>query len=347
MNEAVPLVAFWMAVVLLAAVLVLTLVLVFVRTLRGFVRPRAAARESRIRGLLVEGLLGDRGEEANHSLLAMRGRDGDTLEHQAARMVVRLKGEVLDQVRSLLLDRGVGPRAQALARSRGAVRRSRGAHLLGALAAPEHLPDLLRLLDDPVFPVRRLAVIGIGATGDASAVPTLLECVGGDPRLQREFLLAISDIGPPARPALHEGLRHAEGPEDPRAVGATVALGVVGDARDVPLLVPILRGGGPAGLHAARALGQLGGPNAVQPLVDALGSDDPELRLRAAEALAEIGSPHAAPGLAAALDHDGHEFPRAVCRALLAIGPSGIAELERHPSPYATEALAVRAVVSA
>jgi HEAT repeat protein len=44
---------------------------------------------------------------------------------------------------------------------------------------------------------------------------------------------------------------------------------------------------------AAEALGRLGGPGAVEPLIDALWDDDPRVRLKAAWALGQIGDSRA------------------------------------------------------
>jgi HEAT repeat protein len=48
---------------------------------------------------------------------------------------------------------------------------------------------------------------------------------------------------------------------------------------------------------AAEALGRLGDPGAVEPLIDALWDDDPRVRLKAAWALGQIGDSRAVPPL--------------------------------------------------
>ena len=78
--------------------------------------------------------------------------------------------------------------------------------------------------------------------------------------------------------------------------------------------------------------------------MNAVLSDDPDLRVAAARALGRISDPAAVPGLAHALDGAGHDSDRAVAAALLRLGTRGLAALEDHSSPYAAEALAVHSV---
>jgi HEAT repeat protein len=93
------------------------------------------------------------------------------------------------------------------------------------------------------------------------------------------------------------------------------------ERRDLAGLVRLLERGEPSVRHlAATALGELGDPGSVVPLLAALaGPDEEGVRWRAAEALSRIGSP-AVPGLAALA---GHDDPDVRWKAIVALGEIG------------------------
>jgi HEAT repeat protein len=94
----------------------------------------------------------------------------------------------------------------------------------------------------------------------------------------------------------------------------------------------------------AEALGLIGSPAAVAPLLTTLGEGDPAARTAAATALGRIGSAEAAGGLARALDGADRDADRAVAAALLRLEGTGREVLATTGSPYAAEALAVHRV---
>ncbi|MDP3891185.1 HEAT repeat domain-containing protein [Nocardioides sp.] len=339
--------AYLIAAVLLVASAALVAVLVVVRVGGAWLEARRAARDARVRRLLLVALLEDDqdAERALAELEAMKGADGESVDAQTARLIPKLKGASRDSARRLLLTRGAGLRAQRMSHSRSPVKRARAAHRLGALGSSAHLPDLVRLLGDPHFPVRRLAVLGVGAVRDADGVPPLLRAAGDDARLSRELLLALEEIGAEAADPLRAALRqHRAAGSDGSAVAA-MALGALGDVTDVALLVEVARhGAGATSAQAARSLGEIGAPQAIPFLEELLRTGDPSGRLAAASALGRIGSPDSVPALAAALDDAGRELSRQVSAAMLALGEPGRTALRPHPSPYAREALAVHAL---
>lgn len=93
------------------------------------------------------------------------------------------------------------------------------------------------------------------------------------------------------------------------------------ERRDLTGLVRLLERGEPPVRHlAATALGELGDPGAVSPLLAALaGPDEEGVRWRAAEALSRLGPP-AVPGLAALA---GHDEPDVRWKAFVALGEIG------------------------
>lgn len=340
--------------VLLVAVLVLA-------RLTGAARARHREQQRHeLRVLLLTALLGDPPEcdAAVAELKSRSGRSWERVEDAAFALLPKIKGHSHAALVTLLTDRGAADRATARARSWSMVRRARGAYQLGALGRKESLPVLLHLLQDRHFLVQRGAVRALGGLQCPEAVRPLLDAVVADHALARDVVAAIARTGASASPALRamieEVLAPGHRPPAPtpgappvrRAAIAATGLGMVGDVAATPLLVRALRDREHPGLAeaAADALGRLGAPEAVEPLLDALARPEPALRRAVARALGSISARSAAPGLVAALDKAGRDDARAVAAALLQLGPAGMRALEDSDSPYAAEALAVHAL---
>lgn len=342
----------WVLLVLFGGLALLLLVtLLTVRSVSGLLTRRTTARKDELRHLLLTALLGedDEADRAKAVLLARRGPAWDSVEEQVFTMLPKLKGDSHDDLVRLLVRRGAVGRALRRARSRSLVRRSRGAYQLGTLGQHDTVPALLDLLHDKHFLVRRVTVRALGAVGDPAAVTPMLDAVTTDPTLTRDVMAALRRIGPPAAvPLRHELAQALDGTsEDRRAALVATALGLLADLPSTALLVrAVATGAGHPGLPAAaaEALGLIGAPEAVDPLVAVLAETDADLRIAAARALGRISDPRAVPGLSRALDGTGHESDRAVAAALLRLGTPGLRALESHASPYASEALAVHQV---
>jgi len=95
-----------------------------------------------------------------------------------------------------------------------------------------------------------------------------------------------------------------------KCLNARRALEARGQEAVAPLVVELQQGRGMAPMHAAKALGKIGGPVAVQALVAALNNDDPGIRWAAAEAL--IAREHEAvkPVLIALIANNNSQFVR-------------------------------------
>ena len=215
------------------------------------------------------------------------------------------------------------------------------AHLLGWLAAPEALPDLIAALGEDDETLRHAAVEAIlrfgpvavgplrealahrhagvrenavellGMLSDAEVVPTLLDYLA-DPSVavRQAVLRALGSLG---GESAYQGLLEALNDASTREM----ALGVIGQLRD-PALEDSLRHhlyGGHASTRsaAAQALSVLGDESAAGILLNAMRLPDPHIRLPAAEALGHVRNNRAVSVLIEALgDRDGLVRQKAV-----------------------------------
>lgn len=230
--------------------------------------------------------------------------------------------------------------AERLASSDREIRRD-ASYELGKLGpeASEALPALIKALGDPDKQVWSNAVMAIANLGPAAkdAIPALLEDLGsrksrgGREREKRQGLVrsayALTRIGPAAVPALIETLSV----DDSLArQGAAKALGGMGPAAGeaVPALCKNLgHSDAEVRREVVEALAQIGS-EAVAPLSDALGAQEPVQRESAALALAQLGI--AAKGAAAQLLQllEAEREPEVRAAALSAVSKVGL-EAER------------------
>jgi len=161
----------------------------------------------------------------------------------------------------------------------------RVAKILGELDDPRAVPGLVVALDDQRRWVSAFAARALGKIGGPLAVDALVA------RITKEACFnALVTIGPPATEALVRAVETAE-PDVRRK--AAFALGSIGDRRAAAALIAILQD--EYNSTAARWLGRLGDPRAVEFLTAELHGDDPNLARSAATALADIGPPVVAP----------------------------------------------------
>jgi HEAT repeat protein len=176
-------------------------------------------------------------------------------------------------------------------------RRVEGAEKLGRMMSRQPLPDLVRLMQDPVPEVRIRAAKALGNIGGLEAVESLL---GALRDTNRWSTLRIADI--------LAGLGQA-------AVQPLL--------REFPRLPPLAR------VPAIDILGRLRSPEAVPLLVSLLGDADENARARTAHSLGVIGDPRAAPDLVRALEDPAWPVRAMAAKALgLLAGVEGIGALE-------------------
>lgn len=321
------------------------------RSLRRRSRERRAAS---VRPALLAVAVADADEPAESELAVLAALDPRTwraVEPQVLALLGKLQGSAHASLVDLLHRRGTEAAAVAMTRSRRARRRALGATRLGILGSGEPVTELLPLLDDPHSDVRRAAAWALSRSerGNAAA-GALLACVAarrGLPRgLVGEALLAL---GPAAAPALLAAL------DDPCPAVVVTAAEVLGHQRVLAAGRPLLRvlrdGPGEARAAAAQALGRLGTPSAVGPLVAAAaaGADQPAgVRCEALTALGAIGDPVAVRPIGEIVATGGPlRVAAAAAAALACLGEAGMRSLEAlgagggPGAPHAQEALAV------
>jgi len=198
---------------------------------------------------------------------------------------------------------------------------------------------------------RRLAVAGLAARGDLSALPSLIAALD-DPEAEvaRAAAAALAHIGEPAVAPLLEGLL-ADTPiaVRERSLRALAALG----APALPALIAAVREGPPVWEQQAitAALGRLG-RSAAEPLAALLDDPDEHCAARAARALAVCGPQAAAalPALARALRAPQPALRLEAALAVRAIDPTHEGALlaaitgARDPDPAAREAILLAGV---
>lgn len=203
--------------------------------------------------------------------------------------------------------------------------------LAGALSAQvaQYKPDLLEIAADAEKPERRrTAVKALAFCDDAAAVPVLIAAleVREDPRLVTNATFALGRIHAASTPVDPLLALVRDGDRDMRS-NSLMALWHIFDERHeagtppldakqartaMPLLEaalfepsdPLIRA------HAAAALGALGDPRSVDPLMNLLRDPHPLVRTQTALALGKLGDEKAIPALIAVIEETSAGTPR-------------------------------------
>ena len=338
----------WVLLIVFAVLAVVCFVLlVLTRAARDVWSVRSEHRREVVRHGIFDLVMGEEDEAAaaRRAFEATTGRERRRVQDQILSMLPKLRGDSRDTLVALMLAQGAEARAVSLTRSRSAVRRCRGAFQLGVLGLTEHLPVVVRLLDDPAFLVRRVAVRSLGNMRDPRAVRPLLLLGERDHRLTRDLVYALDRLGAAATSELRAVLaeRLAAG-EHLHLDPAAVVLGLIGDREAIDVLATGMESQNPSLAQAcAEALGRIGAPESIPPLTTALLDLRPNVRAAAAHALGSIGSSVAADSLADVVAEEEPQVSRQAAEALLRLS-AGRALLEASGSAYAREALALDAI---
>jgi HEAT repeat protein len=187
--------------------------------------------------------------------------------------------------------------------------REEAARALGRIGSPdtEAVDALVACLKDPQSTIRPDAAQALGQIGDPRAIPALVEGLACPmPEVQDACAHALQAIKKPGRSRrTARALRKTEDASD-----APVA-DLIGRLEDPD---PVVRE------EAARALGRVGSPEAVEALIHRLLDRGSAIRSDAALALGDIGDPRAIPALTQGLSDGTPDVQDACARALGDIG---------------------------
>ena len=226
-------------------------------------------------------------------------------------------------------------------------RRLRAAVALAEMGDESSAPLLVEFLDDREPEVRIQCARGLGRMHYTPAIDAIIERFGQEsPWVRSRFADTLVGFGAGAVWSLLAYIRvnhdHDEGNE--AVIEAIRILGIIGE-RDVgPAIIDLLDRFHDAELKLAAidALGYIGGPMAVSPLVGFLEADDWRIRNKAAHSLGEIGDPLANEALRRSLE-DGNWWVRRSSAAALAGMPEGLEILHQTlhaDDPFARDAAA-------
>lgn len=193
------------------------------------------------------------------------------------------------------------------------VKRSSAAQALSQIGDPRAVEPLIEFMKKEKrlsrYAVRYLSMIG------EPAVKPLIEALRDENSLIRR--LASSGLGRIGEPAVEPLIKTLEDEDENVRYGAVDALGRIGDPRAVEPLIKTL-GDKEVGRAAWSALSKMGRP-AVKPLIKALKDEDPRVREGAARALGELSDPRAIEPLEKALEDKNRSVFWAASDALCAL----------------------------
>jgi HEAT repeat protein len=315
-------------------------------------RQRWAQRENAVRHALYR-TLDEPGESARIVDDLVAG-DRKLLEAKARAILPALRGEDRETLARLLESRGATEVARRKCRSRQATTRAAACQLLGDVGSSFAVLDIVPLLDDHRAVVRVAAARALGRLGQPTGVVPLIGAVDRANRLPVDVAAdAIQQIRDWPVSLLDPCLFV---PSEPTRALAVELLGRFQAVHSVNTVIDLLESD-PATevrVRAARALGRIGSPHAVQPLIGCVHNGPPALRAEAMAALGRLGAAAAVPTLRATMLDHSQRLSDVAAEALAAIAPQGVAVLEsiadehRHPAgDAARKALAARQAVVA
>ncbi|NOY91813.1 MAG: HEAT repeat domain-containing protein [Deltaproteobacteria bacterium] len=178
------------------------------------------------------------------------------------------------------------------------VRASAG-RAVGRLSARAAVPDLVAALRDSQVEVRVVAAAALWRLPDAAAVPSLIRLThDSDPSARQWAVLALG-VARDRRSVTGLVALLTDPVEDVR-MDAIRSLGRVGHPTALTPLSALARDAErplEERLEALNSIASLSGPDKVNALVQVLGDDQAQVRLRAAEALGQVGDALAVPAL--------------------------------------------------
>ena len=302
--------------------------------------------EAEVRLILFRAI--DEGDLPAEAIRALTPIQHQVLEHQARALLPSLRGKDRETL-GVILDRlGAVDAARRQTKSKRALTRAEAGEFLGQSGSPEAVRDLVELLQDPDAKVRWAAAHGLGRLGHPSAVPALLNSIDGNLPVPVDVVAgAVAEIRECPVPLLREGLASPSVPKRALTVELLGRFQVLAAADEVINLLhndPSVE----VRARAARSLGRMGSPRAVQPLLGCVEDGPVATRAQAIWALGEMGALDAIPALRTTLLGSSHHLGELAADALAAMGPAGLRVLSEiaagngSPAPIAARTLAAQ-----
>ncbi|MFK4100128.1 HEAT repeat domain-containing protein [Streptomyces sp. NPDC019531] len=314
-----------------AVLLALGLLIVSNRCVRRLRQRRRERRAEPVRGLLLQLLCAEEDEqdELLRQLAEVDQRTWTALEPSLTALLGKVSGAARTALVRLYEERGVAVEAVADLESRSAARRGRAAQVLGQLSHRAAEPSLYRLLADRDPEVRLAAVRALGRCGGPATAPHLLDALSGSRTVPPGAVTgALVSLGPQAQRNVAAGLDHPEPLARAVAIEVLGATGVVSRTSDIARAL-CADPSDEVRIRAARALGRLGMPDGLEPLLQAVGPGQPlALRIVGTGALGNLGAVSATDRLAELLGDANRHVASTAARALLRLGPTGQTALQ-------------------
>ena len=270
------------------------------------------------------------------------------LEAKARSLLPKLRGTDRETLGRLLDHWGAVDAARAQRHSKRFLVRAKAGEFLGDSGSPSAVRDLIELLHDPDPRVRWSAARGLGRLGHPSALSPLLACLEGPRALPVDAVAdAVIQIRSCPVAVLRQGLRSksvASRAVTVELLGRFQALASIDDVIDLLHNDPSAE----VRARAARALGRMSSPRAVDALMMNLNDGPVAMRVQAVWALGEIGDPRVLPVLCDIVMQPARQMSEQAASALVVIGEQGVEALteiargEGRPASVAAGALASR-----
>jgi len=204
-------------------------------------------------------------------------------------------------------------------------RRLRAAVALAELGDESSADVLMEFLDDTEPEIRIQCARGLGRMKWTPAIDAIVDRFNVEtPWVRSRFTHTLAGFGARATWPLIAYIRVNHRFESAGPAAAIRSLGVIGDTQAGPSLIQILEEATDPEIEIAaiEVLGVVGGPLALQTLIETFESDDWRMRAKAATAIGEIGDPVAVSVLATGLE-DNDWWVRRNSAAALARLPGG------------------------
>ncbi len=315
-----------------ATCVALAIVVVLVKLVRAVAKSSRQARVAPYRDAVLNIAAGGDEEGAASAVLrTVRERDWHAVRDVLVALLSKVRGDTAVMLVDLLDARGEFELARSALGSRRAIRRARGAYLLGLARQRQDVGLLLPLLADRAAEVRLVASRSLGSIGDPVAASALFAALGpvrGQPGIPTAVAAeALLNFGTGAVPAVIAALAADDATE--RTVATMVAAeGALSAA--APRLRQLLAGDPELAVRisAAQALGAVGGADDVAELAAYTMVTQPTaLRRAAVQALGELGHPDAAPVLSELLSDPDVRLAQGSGDSLVQLGPAGVRAL--------------------